>query len=67
MGVDDPEAGPLADGADPAVPRAPVQSLAVAAVPDRPLGSLSESKVDRAGGSRYLGDHGRLVALPDDP
>jgi hypothetical protein len=64
--MDDAEAGPLTDGADPAVRGAPVESLAVVAVQDRSLGSLSECEVDgpgHPGDQRY---HGRLVPLPDD-
>ena len=66
VGMDDPEAGPPTNGADPAVRRAPVESLTVLAVQDRALTSLPEGKVDgpgHPGNERY---HSRLVALPDD-
>ncbi len=66
VGVDDPEAGPLADGADPAVRRASVEPLTVVAMQDRSLASLAEGKVDRPGHPGDQGNHGRLVALPDD-
>ena len=66
VGMDDPEAGPLADGADPAVCGAPVESLTVVAVQDRPLASLAEGEVDGPGHPWDQRDHGRLVALPDD-
>jgi hypothetical protein len=66
VGMDDSESGPSTDGADPAVRRAPVESRTVVAVQDRSFASLSESEVDGAGDSRDKGNHGRLVALPDD-
>jgi hypothetical protein len=65
--VDDPEAGTLPDGANPAVRSTPVESLTVVAVQDRPLASLAEGEVDRPGHPRDQRYHGRLVALPDDP
>ena len=67
MGVDDAEAGPLADGGDPAVCRAPVESLAVEAMQDRTLAPFAQGEVDgrgHPGDQRY---HCRLVALPNDP
>jgi hypothetical protein len=44
--MDDLEAGPLADGADPAMCGATVEPLAIMAVQDRPLASLAEGEVD---------------------
>ena len=64
--MDDPKTGSLADRADPAVCRPPVESLAVVAVQDRPLASLSEREVDGPCYPRHKRDHGRLVALSDD-
>jgi hypothetical protein len=64
--MDDPEVGPLADGADPAVCGTPVESLAVMAVQDRSLASLAEGEVDGPGHPGNQGDDGRLVALPND-
>ena len=52
VGVDDAEAGPLADGADPAVCRPPVESLAVVAMQDRALTSLAQGEVDRVRATR---------------
>ena len=52
VGMDDAEAGPLADGANPAVCRPPVESLAVVAVQDRPFGPLSKGEIDGPGHSR---------------
>lgn len=66
MRVDDPEAGPPPDGTDPTVCRAPVESLAVVAMQNRALASLSEGEVDGPGNPRHQRDHGRLVPLPDD-
>ena len=66
VGMDDPKTGPLADGANPAVCRPPVESLAVVAVQDRALASLSESEVDGPSHPRNERYHGRLVAFPDD-
>ena len=66
VGMDDAEAGPPPDRADPAVCRPPVESLAVVAMQDRSLTSLAEGKVDRPGHPGHQRDHGRLVALPDD-
>ena len=53
--MDDPEAGPLADGADPAMCGATVEPLAVMAVQDRPFTSLAESEVDGRGPLSGLG------------
>ncbi len=66
MGVDNPEAGSFADGADPAVRGASVESLTIVAMQDRSLAWLTQSKIDRPGHSGDQGNHGRLVALPDD-
>ncbi len=66
VGMDDPEPGPLADGADPAMRRAPVEALAVVAVQDRALGALAEGQVDGAGHPWDKGYHRRLIALADD-
>ena len=64
--MDDAEAGPPPDRADPAVCRPPVESLAVVAMQDRSLTSLAEGKVDRSRHPGHQRDHGRLVPLPDD-
>jgi hypothetical protein len=64
VGMDNPEAGPLADGADPTVCGASVESLTVVAVQDRPFASFAEG--DGPGHSGDQGNHGRLVALADD-
>ena len=66
MGVDDPEAGALSYGADPAMCGAPVEALPVVAVQDRSFASLAEGQVDGPCYPRYQGYHGRLVVLPDD-
>jgi hypothetical protein len=65
--MDDPESSALAYGADPAVPSAPIEALAVVTVQDRPFGSISDCQVDGAGHPGDQGDHRGLVALPDDP
>ena len=64
--MDNAEACPLADGADPAVRRAPVEALAVVAVQDGPLGSFSKGEVNGPGHPGNQGNHCRFVALPDD-
>ena len=66
VGIDDPEASPPTDEADPAVRRAPVESLTVVAVQDRSFASLAEGKVDGPGHSRDQRYHCRLVPLTDD-
>ena len=66
MGVDNPEAGSLADGADPAMCGTSVESLTIVAAQDRSLASLAQGKIDRPGHSGDQRNHGRLVALPDD-
>ena len=64
--MDDSEAGPLADGVDPAVCGASIEALPVVAVQDRPLASLAEGEVDAPGHSGDQGNDGWLVPLPDD-
>ena len=66
MGMDHSEPGLFADGADPAVGRASVESLTVVAVQDRTLAALAEHEVDGAGYPWDEGDHRGLVALADD-
>ena len=60
VGMDDPEASLLSDGADPAVCRAPIESLAVVAIQDRTLASLFEGEVDGPGHPGDQGYHSRL-------
>ena len=47
--MDDPEAGPLPDGADPAMCGAPVEPLPVVAMQDRSLAPLAEGEVNGPG------------------
>ena len=61
--VNGPEPGSLADGADPTVRRAPIESLAVVPMKDRSFRSPAEDKVERPGHSGNQGDHCRLAPL----
>jgi hypothetical protein len=64
--MDDPEPGPLADGAYPAVCRATVEALSVVSVQDRALAALADTRSMVRATRGDERDHRRLVALADD-
>jgi hypothetical protein len=65
-GVHEPEAGPLADRAHPAVGGATVEAGAVVAPQDGTVASFPDSQVHRSGRPRDKGDYCGLVALAHD-
>lgn len=67
VGLDDPEAGPLSDRADPAVSRPTVEAIAVLASQNRSMRALSDGQVEGPSRSRNEGHHRRLVAFAEDP
>lgn len=61
------ESCPLADGSDPAMRGAPVETLAVVAQQDGAFSPFADGEVDGSGGAGHEWDQGRFVALADDP
>ena len=66
MRVHQAEPASPADGANPAVGGAPVETLPVASAQDRPLAPLAHGQVDGTGGAGHQRDDRGLVPLPDD-
>jgi len=67
VGVNDPEAGPLADGAHPSVRGPSIESAPIQTTQDRSFAALSDGQVDRPGCSGHERDHGWLMSLAHDP
>jgi hypothetical protein len=65
--VDTSEPSSLANGADPAVSCAPVQSFAIVTTQDRAFRSVTDGKIESAGDPRDQRDHRWLAAFTDDP
>ena len=64
--VDQTEPGTFADGANPTVGGAPVQTLPILASQDRTLVTFAHHEIDGARGSRDERNGGGLVALAQD-
>jgi len=61
-----PQAGALADRADPAVGGTPIEPLSIAAAQDWSLATFADCQVDRASRTGDQRDRGRLVALAEN-
>ena len=64
--VHESESGPFADGPDPPVGGAAVQTLTIATPQDRAVVTFTDGEIDGAGGPRDERDRCWLVALTDD-
>ena len=67
MGVDHAKPGPLADGPDPTVGRATIQTMTILATEDRSFRSLPDDQIESPGCPRHERDERRLMSLAHDP